>query len=85
MEIQAELDRLLVDLHPGQKIPSERVLAQQFGIARMTLRSVVETFILECKLERRPGSGTYISNKCYSLSARCKSFSSEMKSRGLDP
>jgi GntR family transcriptional regulator len=85
MEIQAELDRLLVDLHPGQKIPSERVLAQQFGIARMTLRSVVETFILEGKLERRPGSGTYISNQCYSLSARCKSFSSEMKSRGLDP
>jgi GntR family transcriptional regulator len=51
----------------------------------MTLRHAIETFILEGKLERRPGSGTYISNQCYSLSARCRSFSSEMKSRGLEP
>jgi GntR family transcriptional regulator len=49
------------------------------------VRHAIETYILEGKLERRPGSGTYISNQCYSLSARCRSFSSEMKSRGLEP
>jgi len=49
------------------------------------LRHEIETYILEGKLERRPGSGTYISNQCYSLSARCRSFSSEMQSRGLEP
>lgn len=85
MEIRAELNELLNEFYPGQKIPSERVLAERFGVARMTLRHAIETFILEGKLERRPGSGTYISNQCYSLSARCRSFSSEMKSRGLEP
>jgi GntR family transcriptional regulator len=85
MEIRAELDELLNEFYPGQKIPSERVLSERFGVARMTLRHAIETFILEGKLERRPGSGTYISNQCYSLSARCRSFSSEMKSRGLEP
>jgi GntR family transcriptional regulator len=85
MEIHAELDELLNEFYAGQKIPSERVLSERFGVARMTLRHAIETYILEGKLERRPGSGTYISNQCYSLSARCRSFSSEMKSRGLEP
>jgi len=85
MQIRAELNELLDAYYPGQKIPSERVLSERFGIARMTLRHEIETYILEGKLERRPGSGTYISNQCYSLSARCRSFSSEMQSRGLEP
>jgi len=76
---------LLDSFYPGQKIPSERVLSERFGVARMTLRHAIESLILEGKLERRPGSGTYMSNQCYSLSARCRSFSSEMKSRGLIP
>jgi GntR family transcriptional regulator len=85
MEIRTELNEVLNEFYPGQKIPSERVLSERFGVARMTLRHAIETFILEGKLERRPGSGTYISNQCYSLSARCRSFSSEMKSQGLEP
>jgi GntR family transcriptional regulator len=85
MEIRSALNELLNEFYPGQKIPSERVLSERFGVARMTLRNAIESFILEGKLERRPGSGTYISNQCYSLSARCRSFSSEMKSRGLEP
>lgn len=76
---------MLDSFYPGQKIPSERVLSERFGVARMTLRHAIESLILEGKLERRPGSGTYMSNQCYSLSARCRSFSSEMKSRGLIP
>jgi GntR family transcriptional regulator len=85
MEMRAELNQLLDAHYLGQKIPSERVLSERFGVARMTLRHAIETYILEGKLERRPGSGTYISNQCYSLSARCRSFSSEMQSRGLEP
>jgi GntR family transcriptional regulator len=85
MEIRTELNQLLNEFYPGQKIPSERVLSERFGVARMTLRHAIESLILEGKLERRPGSGTYMSNQCYSLSARCRSFSSEMQSRGLEP
>ena len=85
MKIHAELKELLNEFYPGQKIPSERVLSERFGVARMTLRHTIESFILEGRLERRHGSGTFISNQCYSLSARCRSFSSEMASRGLEP
>jgi len=85
MKIHAELNELLNEFYPGQKIPSERVLSERFGVARMTLRHTIESFILEGRLERRHGSGTFISNQCYSLSARCRSFSFEMASRGLEP
>ena len=85
MEIRTELSKVLNEYCPGQKIPIERVLSERFGGARMTLRHAIEVLILEGKLERRPGSGTYISNQCYSLSARCRSFSTEMISRGLKP
>ena len=85
MELRVALNELLSDFYPGERIPSERVLSERFGVARMTLRRVVENLILEGKIERRPGSGTYISSQCYSLSARCRSFSSEMKMQGLEP
>ena len=84
-DLKYELDSLLLEYAPGQKIPSERSLAEKFGVARMTLRIEIENLILQGRLQRKPGSGTYISNACYSLPARCRSFSAEMKSRGLEP
>ncbi len=83
--VKHSLDLLLREYEPGMKIPSERVLAEKFGIARMTLRHSLEALILEGKLERRPGSGTYMTNKRHSMSAQCRSFASEMKLRGLIP
>lgn len=79
------LDKIIGQYQPGMKIPSERVLAEHLGIARMTLRHDIAALILDGKLERRPGSGTYIANQCYSLSAQCRSFSTEMQLRGLVP
>ena len=84
-KLKEELNSLLLEYAPGQKIPSERILADKFGVARMTLRIEIENLILQGRLQRRPGSGTYLSNMSYSLPARCRSFSAEMKSRGLEP
>ena len=84
-DLRDKLDSLLLEYSPGQKIPGERSLAEKFGVARMTLRIEIENLILQGRLQRKPGSGTYISNMCYSLPARCRSFSAEMKSRGLEP
>lgn len=45
---------------PGDKIPAERELAEQFGVSRMTLRQAVMMLVDEGVLERRVGSGTYV-------------------------
>lgn len=47
----------------GERIPSERELAIQFSVSRMTLRQAVQTLVEEGLLERRVGSGTFIARK----------------------
>ena len=43
----------------GERIPSERDLAIQFSVSRMTLRQAVQTLVDEGILERKVGSGSY--------------------------
>lgn len=45
----------------GSKLLSENELAKRFGISRQTVRQAVGTLVNERMLERRRGSGTYIS------------------------
>ena len=47
-------------LAPGDRLPGQRALAEQLGIAHMTLRRAVDHLVEEGVLERRPGSGTFV-------------------------
>lgn len=44
---------------PGERLPSERDLAERFGVGRTTIREVVTTLESMRYLERRPGSGLF--------------------------
>ena len=46
----------------GERLPSERDLAEQFDVSRMTLRQAVSLLVEEGVLERRVGSGTFVSS-----------------------
>ncbi|GHU39733.1 GntR family transcriptional regulator [Bacilli bacterium] len=46
----------------GQRLPSERVMAEQFGVSRMTLRQAVTSLVEEGILTRYVGSGTYVAS-----------------------
>src|SRR5699024_3526297 len=47
----------------GEKIPSERELAENFSVSRMTLRQAIQTLVDEGILEREIGSGTFVARK----------------------
>jgi GntR family transcriptional regulator len=47
-------------LAPGERLPSETVLAQIHGIGRPTVRQATESLVRAGLLERRRGSGTYV-------------------------
>ena len=47
----------------GDRIPSERELATQFDVSRMTLRQAIQTLVDEGILERRVGAGTFVANQ----------------------
>ncbi|ALV22702.1 MAG: GntR family transcriptional regulator [Carnobacterium sp.] len=70
----------------GDRIPSERDLAVQFKVSRMTLRQAVQTLVDEGILERKVGSGTYVSSKkVQEIMVGIASFTDIMLSQGRTP
>ena len=45
----------------GSKLPPERVIAEQMGVSRPSVREAVSALHIVGVLESRPGDGTYIS------------------------
>jgi GntR family transcriptional regulator len=61
-QIQKYLQELIAgpDYGPGDRIPSERALAEQLGRNRMTVRKAVEGLVAQGLLERHSTSGTRV-------------------------
>jgi GntR family transcriptional repressor for pyruvate dehydrogenase complex len=68
-EIARHLLRYLLSGHlsPGQKIPSERKLAEDLNIGRSTLREAIKSLSLLGLLDVRQGDGTYLSSSTSDL------------------
>lgn len=62
LQVEATLKEMIEGLvySPGERIPSERELAEQLGVSRMTVRRAIENFIQRGLLERRSTSGTFV-------------------------
>ena len=50
------------ELRPGDKLPPERELAEQFGVSRTAVREAVKALHEKGLIEVRPGKGTFITN-----------------------
>ncbi|MDR7278382.1 GntR family transcriptional regulator [Catenuloplanes atrovinosus] len=48
------------DLHPGHRIPSEKDLHDEFGLARETIRRALAVLRQEGLIEVRHGHGTFV-------------------------
>lgn len=71
---------------PGEAIPSELALVQQFGIARMTVRQAIDGLIREGLLVRARGRGTFVAHPRVERElSRLYGFSEDMRSRGMVP
>ena len=58
------------ELKIGDKIPSERAMAEQYGINRMTVRNALKKLEKEGIIKSHRGSGTYveyIDGFCFSI------------------
>ena len=45
---------------PGSRLPSERVITEQMGVSRPSLREAISALQIVGVLESRPGDGTYV-------------------------
>jgi GntR family transcriptional regulator len=72
-------------LAPEDALPSERQLAAELGISRITVRKAIEGLIEEGLLVSRQGSGNFVGTRIDKNFAKLTSFSEDMRSRGRTP
>jgi GntR family transcriptional regulator len=83
--LREQLETLIQGMAPGDLLPAERRLAKELGVARMTLRRVIDDLVAESRLVRRAGSGTFVASAKVSQRLSATSFSADMRARGLRP
>src|ERR1700736_5513916 len=76
---------LMESLVVGQAIPSERQLTQELGVSRLTVRAALDELVRDGYLDRRHGSGTYVTEPKIAQPLTLTSFSEEMRRRGMVP
>lgn len=84
-ELRVILGSLVESLPPGSPLPSERELAERFGLARMTVRGEVDRLVAEGLVYRIHGRGTFVAEPRVAQAMAFSSFSEDMRARGLTP
>lgn len=70
----------------GEKLPSERELAELFNVSRMTLRQAIQVLVDDGIIERKVGSGTFVARqKVQEHIDGVVSFSQIIRSQGKIP
>lgn len=70
---------------PAEALPSERTLSGQLKISRVTARKAIDLLCERGLLDRRQGSGTFITPKLEQPLSRLTNFSEELRQRGFVP
>src|ERR1700704_3880891 len=76
---------LMESLEVGDSIPSERQLSQDLGVSRLTIRAALDDLVRDGYLDRRHGSGTYVTEPKIAQPLTLTSFSNDMRRRGMVP
>lgn len=84
-QLREILEELVGSLRPGVLLPSERVLAERYGVARMTVRQELDRLAADGLVVRRARHGTFVAEPTLTPVDLTTSFSDRMRERGLVP
>src|ERR1700693_2981303 len=86
-ELQRALRKSIASriLGPDDALPSERDLAADFAVSRITVRKALDGLVADGLLVRRQGSGNFVSARVDKNFAMLTSFSEDMRARGRTP
>src|SRR5437879_9866433 len=76
---------LMESLEVGEAIPSERQLTHDLAVSRLTIRAALDELVRDGYLDRRHGSGTYVTEPKIAQPLTLTSFSEDMRRRGMVP
>jgi len=87
MQLAQSLAQAIRDgiFHADEALPSERVLAEQLELSRVTARKAIDRLVEQGLIIRKRGSGNYIAPKLEQPLTRLTSFSEELHQRGFKP
>lgn len=84
LEIENWLRAKVTNGREGDSLPSESVLAIQFGVSRMTARQAMQNLAKDGLVRRQRGSGTFIAPRpLHRHSGPLMSFTADMRRRGM--
>jgi len=83
--VKTRILELIGDLVPGDVIPPERDLAERFDTSRTTVRQAIAELVVEGRLERTQGSGTFVAPPKAVPVRPLTSFSQDLAAEGSRP
>jgi GntR family transcriptional regulator len=72
-------------LPPGTPVPPERALAAEFDTSRTTVRQALQELVVEGRLERIQGKGTFVAKPKVAQALQLTSYTEDMRAQGLEP
>lgn len=83
--LKKHLQELTQTQPPGTPVPPERTLAGEFDISRTTVRQALQELVIEGRLERVQGRGTFVAKPKVAQSLQLTSYTEDMRAQGLEP
>lgn len=69
----------------GTPVPPERALAAEFDTSRTTVRQALSELVVEGRLERIQGKGTFVAKPKVAQALQLTSYTEDMRAQGLEP
>jgi GntR family transcriptional regulator len=83
--LKRHLLELTQTMPPGSPVPPERTLAADFDTSRTTVRQALQELVVEGRLERIQGKGTFVAKPKVSQALQLTSYTEDMRAQGLEP
>lgn len=83
--VKKEILALIAGLAPGTPVPTERELAARFATSRTTVRQAIAELVVDGRLARTQGSGTFVAQPKLMVVRPLTSFSQDLQSEGWHP
>src|ERR1039457_5850212 len=84
-QVKRELLELTAPVAAGSPVPPERELARSYGTSRTTVRQALAELVVEGRLLRMQGQGTFMAKAKVAQALELASYTEGMRAHGLHP